>query len=52
MRRSAEERVKKPTLTAETAETAWFDRLTMSAHPELVEGCELCGKTLHFLHRL
>src|SRR5712692_9155260 len=31
---AAEERVKKPTLTAETAETAWFDRLTMSAHRE------------------
>jgi len=38
-----EEAVKKPRLTAETVETAWFDRLTMSAHPELVEGCALCG---------
>src|SRR2546427_6506452 len=22
--------------------TAWFDKLTMSAHPELVEGCVFC----------
>jgi len=27
----------KKCLTAETAETAWFDELTMSAHPEPVE---------------
>src|SRR5476649_798048 len=27
------------TINAETAEHARFDRLTMSAHPELVEGC-------------
>ena len=26
------------TINAEIAEHAWFDRLTMSAHPELVEG--------------
>jgi hypothetical protein len=26
------------TLDAEHAEVAWFDRLTMSARPELVEG--------------
>ena len=24
--------------TAEDAKDAWFDRLTMSAHPEVVEG--------------
>ena len=30
------------TYNAETAEPAWFDRLTMSAHPELVEGCAFC----------
>jgi hypothetical protein len=29
--------------TAEHAEIAWFDKLTMSAHPEPVEGCELRG---------
>jgi hypothetical protein len=34
-RRAGLKRVKKPILTAETAETAWFDRLTMNAHPEL-----------------
>jgi hypothetical protein len=29
--------------TAEAAESAWFDKLTMSAaHPEPVEGCDLC----------
>src|SRR5206468_8934212 len=27
---------------ARAAKPAWFDRLTMSAHPELVEGCGLC----------
>ena len=27
-------------LHAEVAESAWFDKLTMSAHPEPVEGCE------------
>src|SRR6185295_4412939 len=32
-------------LTAETAERAWFDKLTLSAHPEPVEGCDLPGKT-------
>ena len=37
------ERVKK-CLTAETAESAG-DKLTMSAHPEPVEGCHLRGKT-------
>src|SRR5712691_549972 len=42
--RPAEEPVKK-CLTAETAETAWFDELTMSAHPEPVEGCVLRGRT-------
>jgi hypothetical protein len=26
-----------------TAEHAWFDKLTMSAHPEPVEGCGLGG---------
>ena len=29
--------------TAENAERAWFDRLTMSARPERVEGQVLCG---------
>jgi hypothetical protein len=29
-------------LNAETAEIAWFDKLTMSAHSEPVEGCGLC----------
>jgi hypothetical protein len=24
-----------------TAENSWFDKLTMSAHPEPVEGCDL-----------
>jgi len=36
--RSTSEAVKK-CLTAETAENAWFDELTMSAQPEPVEGC-------------
>jgi len=27
-----------------TAEHAWFDKLTMSAHPEPVEGCVLGGR--------
>src|SRR5712691_11907089 len=37
-------------LTAETAENAWFDELTMSAHPEPVEGCVPRGKTSVFSH--
>src|SRR5436190_2040559 len=28
---------------AKRARAAWFDKLTMSAHPEPVEGCELRG---------
>ena len=27
---------------AKPAKAAWFDKLTMSAHPEPVEGCALC----------
>jgi hypothetical protein len=38
--------------TAGTAENAWFDELTMSAHPEPVEGCVLRGKTSFFSHAL
>jgi len=34
-----EERVKK-CLTAETADNAWFDELTMSAHPKWSVGSE------------
>ena len=40
--------MKKPTLTAGSAETASFDRLRMSAHGEPVEPCVLCGRTLRF----
>src|SRR6185295_20231145 len=32
-------------LTAGIADSAWFDKLTMSARPEPVEGCVLRGKT-------
>src|SRR5439155_18488021 len=35
----------KKSSTAETAENAWFDKLTMSVHPAPVEGCVLRGKT-------
>src|SRR3977135_1999565 len=30
------------TSSTKAAASAWFDRLTMSAHPERVEGCALC----------
>jgi len=36
-------------LNRETAENAWFDELTMSAHPEPVEGWVLRGKASVFL---
>jgi len=34
-------------MNAEDGKGAWFDKLTMSAHPEPVEGCVLCVLCVH-----